>query len=234
MAAGPEHECRQGRRCKARIRDTEDVWHGAGVECPESLCRPCEENAFADIRELADDYLQLIPARTEAAAHVSGPKVSGSSERPIPIRLGPDSLMAELDVETTRWARRITQGDVALNDDCYTVLCSNLGTLVDLPAQLVTVWVPLPDGGDDFDRIVLDGVDAVLRLSRLHQRAQSMLGLTEVTAWLAESCHVCGLRTLTTGMRNGVEETLIQCRNCRNVWHQADFARLNNPLLAVA
>lgn len=232
MPDSPEHECRQGRRCKARIRDAEGCWHGAGVEDKGKLCRPCEESAFADIRELADDYLQLIPARTEAAAHVSGPKVSSSFERPIPIRLGPDSLMSEMDVETMRWARRITQGDVAPTDNCFTILCSNLGTLIDLPAASVTVWVPLPDGGDDFDRVVLDGVDAVLRLSRLHHRAQSMLGLTEVTAWLAEACHVCGLRMLTTDMRNGVEETLINCRNCRNVWHQTDFARLNNPLLA--
>jgi hypothetical protein len=230
-AAGPDHECRQGRRCKSRIRDAEEKWHGAGVEDAGRLCRLCEEHSFADIRQLKDDYALLVPARTEAVAHVSGPKVSGSGERPIPIRLGPDSLMAELDVETLRWARRITRGAPIPNDDCYTVLCSNLGTLIDLPSQLITAWLPLPDGGDDFTRLVLDGVDAVLRLSRLHQRAQSMLGLTEVTAWLTESCHVCGLRTLTTDMRNGVEDTLINCRNCRNVWHQADFARLNNPLL---
>lgn len=232
MSAGPEHECRQSRRCKARGRDGEGEWHGAGVEDAGKLCHPCEEHAFADIRRLAEDYLDLIPARTEVQSTVSGPKVSGTGERPIPIRLGPDTLMSELDEETLRWARQITRGAPIPDDNCYAVLCSNLGTLIDLPARSYTVWVARPDGGDDFGAEVLDGVDAVLRLSRMHHRAQSMLGLTEVTAWLRESCHVCGLRTLTTDMRDGVEETLINCRNCRNVWHQADFARLNNPMMA--
>lgn len=226
-AAGPEHECRLGRKCKSRIRDAEEKWHGAGVEEAGRLCRPCEEHAFAAIRMLGDDYLQLIPARTEIRSHVSGPKVSGTGERPIPIRLGPDTLMSEIEDETLRWAIRITRGEPIPHDNCFAVLRANLGTLIGFPAQPVTVWRPLPDGGDDSVSMVLDGVDAVLRLARLHQRAQTILGLVETTTWLTESCHVCGLRTLTMS----IEHALISCRNCRNVWDQDEFARLNNPLV---
>lgn len=238
----PEHQCRQGRRCKARVKDDEGEFHGAGVEDAETLCRPCEFSCFEAIRKLGTDYDLLAEAARNGQSVQAGPKVSGSRERPIPLPVGIDALITDIDNETTRWALRITRGESlprATGESihrCVTILSAALGTLIDLPAQSVTVWIPQPDGGDYQTREaatqVFDGVDAVLRLSRLHQRAQSMLGLTEVTAWLNESCHVCGLRMLTTDMRNGVEETLINCRNCRNVWHQADFARLNNPLLA--
>lgn len=221
---GPEHECRQGRRCKARLRDAESRWHGAGVERPDSLCRPCEEHAFADIRQLGDDYYLLNAARTEERSRLSGQKVSGSSERPIPIPLGIDTLMTEIVEESARWARRLPgEGDE------LAVIGANLGTLVDLPPQELTVWVPHPDGGDDITRIVLDGVDAVLRLSKLHQRAMTALCLeTPKDQTLHEPCHVCGRAMLTASLRTN----LITCRGCRNVWHQDQLARLNNPLAA--
>ena len=217
----PEHECRQGHRCKSRIRDAGGKWHGAGVERGGTLCRSCESHAFNDIRRLDDDWSLLEAVRLQQGSHVSGPKVSGSSERPIPIPLGINTLLTEFTEETTRWANRLPGAGSGL-----TLICSSLGTLIDLPPQLMSVWRPHPDGGDDITYATLDGVDAVLRLSRLHHRAQSALGLIETTAWLNESCHICGYRMLTMAL----EHELIQCRNCRNCWHQDEFARLNNPL----
>ena len=221
--AGPVHECRQGRRCKSRTRDAEGKWHGQGVERPGKLCRSCEAHAFDAIRHLQDDYSALAAARTEQRSHVSGPFVTGTAELPIPIPLGIDTLMTEMIDETNRWAQRLP-GD--RND--FTELCSYLGTLVDLPPQKVVIWVPHPDGGDSIGEAVMDGVDAVLRLARLHDRAVNALGLTDATPWLAESCHVCGLRALTANM----QDATIRCRSCRNCWDQDEFARLNNPLVA--
>ncbi|MGI5223479.1 hypothetical protein, partial [Nocardia sp. CA-290969] len=210
--AGPEHTCRQGRKCKARTRDAEGHWYGAGVERSGALCRSCEEHAFADIRQLADDYADLAQARTEPTRIGGGPKVSRSAELPVPIALIVDALMTEIDEEAARWARRLPGDGPDL-----TVICSRLGTLVDLPVQTVTVWVPHPDGGDDVTRTVLDGVDAVLRLSALHRRAVKLLGRDEVRdSRLTEACHVCGMCTLTVSLQTN----LITCRMCRNVWHQ--------------
>ena len=221
--AGPEHSCRQGRRCKARVRDAEGKWHGVGVERPGSLCRSCEAHAFDAIRCLEDDSRSLSGARFAQHSRISGPYVTGSSERPIPIALGMDTLMTEIIEETTRWARRLPGEGEGFAD-----LFAYLGTLVDLPPQRITVWVPHPDGGDDIGEDVLDGVDAVLRLARLHERAVNALGLTDATPWLAEHCHVCGLRALTADM----QDATIRCRSCRNCWDQDEFARLNNPLVA--
>ncbi|MFC9432722.1 hypothetical protein [Nocardia sp. NPDC057030] len=227
----PEHQCRQGRRCKARVRDDDGEFHGKGVEGPGTLCRPCETDAFEAIRCLRADYEALRIARTEVRSHISGPKVSKSSERSIPIVLPVDTLMSDISLETLRWAVRITRGNPIPDDDCFAVLCANLGTLIDLPAQQVTVWVPLADGGDDTARAVHDGVDAVLRLAALHQRARKLLGLDEPRIqWLRESCHVCGYCTLTSS----IADATITCKTCQNCWDQDEFARLNNPLLAVA
>lgn len=228
--AGPEHECRQGRRCKSRVKNDEGEFRGAGVERPGSLCRPCEDAAFEAIRQLGDDYGQLQYARTDKRVTGSAPRVSGSMERPIPIQVAPDALMEEIDDEALRWTLRITHGDDLPSDArsrvrrCIAILGANLGTLVDLPMQVVTAWFPYADGGDWDGRVELDGVDAVLRLARLHERAVNMLGLDEAKLmWLRESCHVCGLAALTMDPQG----ELITCRSCRNVWHQKEFARLN-------
>lgn len=241
MPDNPEHECRQGRRCKARIRDDEGGWHGAGVEDKGKLCRPCEASCFEAIRQLGGDYGLLAIAVRNGQSAQSGPKVSGSRERPIPIPVGVDALMTDIDNETTRWALRITRGESLPRTTresvrrCVAILSTSLGTLIDLPAQPVAVWTPVADGGDYATREtsseVLDGVDAVLRLARLHHRAVKMLGLDEPKdEWLKEPCHVCGLMMVTTSPRTD----LVTCRNpeCRNVWDQEEFARLNNPLLA--
>lgn len=218
------HECRQDRRCKARTRDTENRWHGAGVERPDSLCHSCEQRAFDAIRQLPRDYQLLQAALTEETSRLSGPKVSGSSEPSIPINISADTLMAAITDECERWAAHLPWEGIEL-----TVVCSHLGTLVDLPPQSVTVWVPRPDGGDTQMNTVMDGVDAVLRLARLHERAVQLLDLgPEQDEKLDDPCHVCGLAAVTAS----VKTQLVTCNHCRNVWHQDEFARLNNPLAA--
>ncbi len=233
----PEHECRQGHRCKARTRDAAGKWHGKGVERGGTLCRSCESHAFAAIGELGSDYRALAPARLEERARASAPKVSGSYELPIPIQLPIDTLMTDIDNETLRWTLRITKGDPLPTrpEDrvarCVAILGANLGTLVDLPLQIVPAWFPHADGGDWDGLMELDGVDAVLRLARLHDRAISALGLQDTRfEWLREPCHVCGHQTVTASL----EEPLVKCRNCHNVWDQDEFARLNNPLAVAA
>lgn len=232
---GPEHECRQRRKCKARLRDTEGEWHGAGVEAPGSLCRPCEQHAFAALGQLGTDYALLAGARTVKRSRISGPKVSGSSERSIPITLAVDTLMTRIDDETLRWALRITRGDPLPPHPadrvrrCVAILCANTGTLIDLPPTRVAAWLPHPEGGDVDGLDVLDGVKAVLRLASYHHRAIKILGLDEPRdEMLRESCHVCGRAALVMSM----ESQLITCRGCHNVWHQDQLARLNNPLAA--
>jgi len=160
---------------------------------------------------------------------VSAPKVSGSSERPVPISLAADTLLSDIEIESLRWAVRLTRGEPIPTSGALAVICSRLGTLVDMPAQVVTAWRPHPDGGDDVTTLVLDGVDAILRLADLHRRAGLVLGLTpQRVNFLREPCHVCGLSMLEAS----VKTNMVKCHSCRNVWDQDQFARLNNPLVA--
>ncbi|WP_159840189.1 hypothetical protein [Nocardia sp. CY41] len=221
-----EHECRQGRRCKARVRDSEGQFRGNGVERPDALCRPCEESAFEAIRCLDDDYGELAAARGEQNSTVSGPKVSGSSELPVPISLAVDTLMTEISEEAARWARRLPGDDPYQVADCLTKICANLGTIVDMPPRQFTIWSPHPDGGDGMTTTVFDGVDGVLRLSRLHYRAQQVLGIVETTTFLPDPCPHCARKALAASK----DQERVTCKGCRIVWDKSHFALLSNVL----
>lgn len=226
MPDSPEHECRQGRRCKARIKDAEGGWHGAGVEDKGKLCRPCEEHAFADIRELAGDYAALIAADPAERTSVAEPKVAGSSEPPIPISLGIDSLVTEIDEEAARWSRRLPGDDPYSIGACLTKICANLGTIIDMPPRQFTIWVPLAEGGDEFTTTVMDGVDGILRLAKLHWRAQESLGVTEITTFLRDPCPHCARKALSVSK----DQERVTCQGCRIVWDKQHFALLSNVL----
>lgn len=231
----PQHQCRQGRRCKDSVPHPDGELVGAGVERPDSLCRACEQAAFTALGELATDYRGLAVAVHQPRGRIDGPKISRTADRPIPLPLDVLTLMDAIDDETLRWTLRITRGDplpaapAARVERCVAILRANTGTLVDMPRARVTVWMPHAYGGDFAGAQEYDGVDAVLRLAALHHRALSTLGLTEAPVEkLRDICHVCGHEALTMI----VADAVIKCRNCRNCWSQDEFTRLNNVLVA--
>lgn len=226
LPATPEHECRQGRKCKARTKDAEGTWHGAGVEDAGRLCRPCEEHAFADIRQLDDDYGALLAADRSERAASAEPKVSGSAELPVPIALDMDALVTEFNEEAARWSRRLPGEDPYLVEDCLTKICAYLGTIVDMPMRQFTVWSPHPDGGDSFTETFLDGVDGILRLANLHRRAQALLGVVEVTTFLPDPCPHCARKALAVSK----DQERVTCKACLIVWGSEHFALLSNVL----
>lgn len=176
-----------------------------------------------------------------------------SSEQSIPIPLDIDTLRTAIDNELQRWHNRLTGCDpVPVNpracvQQCHRIVCSRLGTLVDLPVAEYTVNVPLHDGGDDLERWEMDGVDAVLRLAELHRRTETVLGVADVVQWMRQKCHVCGLKALvltiappTQGVTDGAgrkvdpppADDMVKCRSCHNAWTYEQFVRLNDPLVA--
>lgn len=234
----PQHQCRLGRRCKDRVPHPDGELVGTGVERPDSLCAACEEAAFDDIRQLGNDYRALAAAVHEPRGRIDGPKIKRTADRAIPLPLDVITLMDSIDDEVLRWTLRITRGDplpmspAARVERCVAILCANTGTLVDMPRARVTVWLPSPQGGDVDGVAEFDGVDAVLRLAALHQRARTTLGLTEpMSEKLRDLCHVCGCEALIANVA-AAADTVIKCRNCGNCWSQEEFARLNSVLVA--
>lgn len=226
----PDHYCRRGRRCKTRTRNgTEYV---AGMIEKPGLCSPCEQSGFDAIAQLDADWLRL----DHALANVSkgnAPKIGGTNEHPIPLRLDAEALSTAIVVEVVRWARVVTRGNEDLPDHtgrcvarCVTILRTGTGTLIDQPRRTYSDLTPLPDGGDEVVRIDLDGVDAVMRLHDLHKNARHTMGDIETRIWLPDPCHVCGRKALSASK----DQARITCQACRNVWSKEHFARLNDVL----
>ncbi|MFC5789687.1 hypothetical protein ACFPPE_07440 [Agromyces tardus] len=234
------HECRQGKRCKSRRRDDDGELHGAALETADSLCRLCEEEAFAAIRALPRDFALLADTSTNPTGTRSRtPAVRRTPGRSAPINLDAYELMAKIDDELLRWALRLdTDFDDAPRDPqqrvarCVAVLSTRLGTLVDQPTHIFDALLPHPDGGDYLGRESLNGVDAVLRLATYHRTAQGILGLTEtsVSYLNTETCHLCGTRSLYAHLdEDPGDDCRIACRTCHHTWSQDEFTRLNNP-----
>ncbi|KZM68328.1 hypothetical protein [Nocardia terpenica] len=227
--ADPTQRCRQRHRCVARVRDDDGRWLGGGVDRADTLCRGCEEAAFAAIRHLYDDWCLLEVAKLAPPPRDQAPRVTRSTLYSVPIRLDIDTLQSAIEDDTLTWARTLTHGDplpAARRDcvhRCVAILSTRLGTLVDLPRQPRSRMSPRADGGDDLVRVDLDGVDAVLGLAELHRYTQNLLGLTETRIWLPDSCHVCGVKALTSAP----DQETVTCQACRSVWGKEDFARLN-------
>ncbi|WP_378736014.1 hypothetical protein [Nocardia brasiliensis] len=225
----PTHECRQGARCKSRIRDDEGHWHGGGVERADTLCRRCEQAAFEAIRQLYDDWLLLEAAKLQPRPKDRAPKVTHSTLYSLPIRLDIDTIQSAIEDETLAWATTLTRGDPVPSSrqecvhKCVSILSTGLGTLVDLPRRRRWRWTPLADGGDDLIHVGRDGVDAVLSLADLHRRSREILGLNETRIWLPDPCHVCGVKALTSSP----DQQQVTCQACRAVWAKEEFARLN-------
>ena len=221
-----EHECRQGKRCRARKRDPNNTWRPAMIE-HQGLCRPCEDATFDAIRDLGADRAQLDAAITVDCRKQQTAKVGGTRDMPTPLNLAAEALAAAIDTEWTRWGRAVTRPD---DPDCdlpyrwYMRITTRLGTLVDLPTRRYWDMLPLPFGGDHLAQLEADGVDGALRLAELHHQAGKVTGRTETRIWLPDPCHVCGMKTLSPS----AGQDLITCRSCRNVWDAHQFAKLQD------
>lgn len=221
------HRCRRGERCPSREQLDDGSYTGAGIEDP-GLCDICEDRAFDAIRQLAADHATLqqfgLHLPRAAGDGVAGTAVAGSR---VLIRADVDEVATAIAEETARWARILTRGDEMRDVEAQcAAITTRLGTLVDQPARIVTVWSPNPDGGDDPAEQVMDGVDAVLRLAFLHHRARAVLGLDERVTMLPDPCPGCGLKALAASR----DQERVTCKSCGVTWDREHFALLDRVL----
>lgn len=227
--ADPTHRCRQRHRCVARVRDDDGRWLGGGVDRTDTLCRGCEEAAFAAIRQLYEDWCLLEVAETRSAT--AG---SGAEGDPVDAVFGADPPRHRHPAVRDRGRNPHlgTHTHPQRPAACRARgLCAPMcGDPVDPPrhprgpaAPAAVADGPRADGGDDLGRVDLDGVDAVLGLAELHRYTQNLLGLIETRIWLPDPCHVCGVKALTSSP----DQETVTCQACRSVWGKEEFARLN-------
>jgi hypothetical protein len=231
MSESTDHACRQGSWCVARTRDMHDpnIVVPQWTDRPNTLCRDCEVVSFDRMDCLLNDWEQLDTSLTTARLADEGPRVGSSRHFPALIRLDVDALLNDIETETLRWARIITRGDPVPTNrhlcvkHCTEVIRRNRATLIELPLREVVVLESHPDGGEYVQRTHMDGVDGVLRLARLHTRAERVLDTPEVRVWIPEPCPNCARKACTATE----DRTRITCQVCRHTYDGTTFWRVS-------
>jgi hypothetical protein len=224
------HRCVRGRQC-ADYESTPDGHRlGAATEAPDSLCATCERRAGRAVGELARLYVELETIVGQRC--VAGEHVSMTRELPTPPRLDVLALQAEIDATVSTWAqpvasrcripwhppamRRLRPGPRVHR--AAHILATNLDALLRLTAEPVGVWTA--DHG--VITVRSSGVDAALRLLRLHQRGRHLVTGGTGDDRLPVPCPQCEAPALVR--RNGADQ--VSCAACGSSWPESDYRRL--------
>lgn len=89
--------CARGPWCA----DVRVVWDGGrplrlGALCPRPICDGCRAELVTVLERLPKVHTELLAALTRSGQHGNGPKVSGTPERSVPLRLDADTMLREL------------------------------------------------------------------------------------------------------------------------------------------
>lgn len=230
--AGPvtSYRCLRGRRCKDAEPDERGNLVGRAIEIPEGLCRRCARLAGQAIAALPRDYaeLELIMALHGRP----GEHVSGTRAAPLPLRAEVVALQTEIDATVSAWAPsiaarlRITWDSVAIQRlrggprvaRAAHLLAGDYEALLRQGPTTVNTWVP----GVGPMITIHTGLEAALRLVRLHERAQLVTSGGTGDARLPVPCHLCEAPALVRP--NGADH--VECRGCGASWPEADYRRL--------
>jgi hypothetical protein len=202
--------CLTGDRC----RDYNHVAkHPAELAPQASLCDACLDVAERDVRCLVFDYLDLAQLQLPVLSQALDTQPAGSAGPPMPMAGAPEALQAEIVHVLTTWeievraatslsavpeSRRRTAAPWhttvtnrqplvpvhpgAAVQRAVEVLAPRMRLLSELPPVAV-----FRTGCED-DSEDVAGWEAVLHLSRLHQRARATLGRTRRTFWVPGDC----------------------------------------------
>jgi hypothetical protein len=198
------------------------------------LCEECLSGAGLDVGRLLLDYRDLANAIPKLSG--SGEQVSGTREKPIPLRLDVDALMAEILHVTTTWEEIIRDysdlGPVAVRVRPGWAVQTAVRILQPRVRQLAVVsGVEVFPRGCEDDLTEVSGSEALLHMVWLHQRARQVLGLTRCVNSLPGECSGCQSTTLVTD--RGEETALarpdgsetVYCRSCGRTWTWDEYER---------
>jgi hypothetical protein len=237
---GLDYPCSIEDGCGFQHKETKR-WAGCQLNAEQGLCEMCETHVSQAVRHLIGDYVELTSLLGTSGA-ASDAQVKFSRELRIPLRLAAKTLQEAILEETSTWLPTLTE---ALGMDWYTsteeriyraqvrvhrasrILTHTVSQLLKLPPQEVPAWdsngMPLLDETFEYqDAVELDGIDAALRLLRLHELTKVVAGRTELVHELVTPCPRCNRIALVR--YDGTTE--VTCRGCHDTWPEADIKRL--------
>lgn len=200
------------------------------------LCDACLTHAARNIGLLAMDHDDL--GEHLAATSRGGGAIHGAPGARIPIDLGVDELQRRIwwlttawhevvrdrvdDQPMPMWTKRTRPAVAVTNAIAYIV--RHLAQLA--AVERVELWA-YPGSGPG--AVTMDGWQGILDLSRCHEQALRLLGLT---AAAPERCHgvPCPSCDLDCLVRDG---DAVRCTACGRRLHPEDYARWTRQLVAV-
>jgi len=233
--------CAADTACRSYDRTTAqpaDADHGT------PLCRACLDTADRDVALLAHDYRDLEQLIPKPISQWDDGMPGHSGEAPIPLQLNVEALQAEIWWLATLWAEVLTDRHRLADPPtpvrrghavqwAVRVLTPRVDALARVgPVELVSY----PHADDElatrFRGITLawvSGARGVLDLSHAHQRARTMLGLTEPTYVLPGYCRAraCGRPALR--VKDGSDT--VWCDHCGARMTRDDYDRYGNLFL---
>lgn len=233
--------CLAADRCRGYDPTTDtpaDAAHGT------PLCQPCLATADRDIPLLTHDYRDLEQLLPKPISQWDDGMPGHTADAPIPLRLDVEALQAEIWWLATTWAEILTDRH-HLHDPpnpvrhghavqwAVRILAPRTEALARIPpVQLVSYPRADPDTAVRFRSVQLSyipGAQGLLDLSRAHQRARHMLGLTEPVYTLPGYCQArsCGRPALRVD--NGGDT--VWCERCGAAMTRDDYDRLGNLFL---
>lgn len=226
------------------------------AEVPEPslpLCRPCLDQASRAVPLLVHDFRdleQMLPKPISAALdeyHVfqrrSGPPV----EAPAPLQLHVEALQAEIWWLATTWAEVLCDRHRLADPPSHVRqghavqwAVQVLAPRVEVLARIGAVQLVSYPGADLDEATRFRGVEisyrtaaqGVLDLAHAHNRARTLLGLTEPVYVLPGRCQVRGCGAAELRVKDGSDT--VWCDRCGAVMSRDDYDRLGNVFLREA
>jgi len=209
------------------------------------LCDADLTHATAGIALLTYDYRDLEQLIPRPLGQRSDGQPGRGGEAPIPLRLDVEALQREIWWLATAWAEvladrhRLSDPPVRIRDGFAVEWAVRiLRPRVEQLARIVNVQMasyPRPDDATTRFRSVtltyVPGAQGVLDLSRAHQRARSMLGLTEPIYELPGKCRSRGCGRPQLRVKGGSDT--VWCGYCGASMTRDDYDRYGNLFLRV-
>lgn len=222
--------------------ETKVIRIGAPIQQDKGLCRVCCDVTATVIGKLEDDFWQLYGMLgIDQTATATNDLVGGSRELPIPIKPAVRDLAARIVTVATTWAEPVAESmgitwdaELVYNHTrphaalakAVGVLRYNVTRLIEHDPIDVRVWTVVDDlPYSTFTQA--DGVDAAVELCKLHDRAQSTLGLTDLIHRLPAPCPRCStadVNVMALVRENGGHE--VYCQRCNISYAEEDYKRL--------
>jgi hypothetical protein len=203
---------------------------GAAINAEAGLCETCTRHLARALDELPGDYVN-VSALLTPGSRGAREFVTGSAERPIPIRVDIDAMLRDIAHESACWAES-TAEVLGVVVDTQHARDARVGFSVQKHTRLLSgalsVLLSLRDvehgawAYGDWMVLARDGLDAANVFLDLHQRARSVTGAVALVNALPEPCPRCESRGLE---RPDGSET-IACSVCGQYWTWDDYQRL--------